>query len=126
MEVRHHLAAVKTPDESTVDGTPIVSFQPRFEEAFSHNGSTWRVKNFLHHGAKVKAGMWIRLTYDPYDCKPEEVAKVISSTQHKNSPAFAPDYRIVVERDEHPGERRNLDFSDGAFEEVERVEEQPR
>jgi hypothetical protein len=108
------LIANPEPDgiEQTLQTAPPVE-----AELFEHGGVTWRVKRSLNKGEDIKPGMWIRLTYDPYDSKEPKIAEVLSSTESGNN-----DYRIIVARYGYPAERRNLDFSDGPFEEVEELD----
>jgi hypothetical protein len=83
-------------------------------EIFEHETLTWRVKRFLSRGEDIQSGMWIRLSYDPFDSKNPEVAQV-----HSCSKRGYEDFEIIVSRCNFPEERRRLLFSDGAFEEIE-------
>ncbi|BDV35512.1 hypothetical protein [Methylocystis iwaonis] len=89
------------------------------ETLFEHDNAVWRVKRFLRK-SDFKEGMWVRLDYGPGNKSPE-VARVLSIGASEWGDRY--DLQIRVARSESPTEERNLLFSDGAFEEVEKVED---
>lgn len=86
--------------------------------SFRHNGICYEVVNPTPDFAHIAPGMWLRLSYDPYDSKPDEVGEVLSCKQDEYGYR---DYIVVLARDGDKQQRRDLRSSDGAFEVIRKI-----